>query len=58
VGLGKLKKQELVTIWRKLDKRGKGKVSWMKLVKLTEDKPIHVTIQDHNEGLAGAWGDM
>ncbi|GMI32057.1 hypothetical protein TrRE_jg13361 [Triparma retinervis] len=57
VGLGKLKKQELITIWRKLDRKGKGKVSWMKLVKVAEDKPIHVTIQSHRESLAQAYQD-
>ena len=46
VGLGRFKKQELITIWRKLDRKGKGKVSWMKLVRVAEDRPIHVTIRD------------
>ena len=40
----KLKKQELITIWRKVDRKGKGKVSFMKLVKLAKGQPLHVTI--------------
>lgn len=33
----KLNTQELLTIWRKLDKKGKGKVAFVKLLKLVSD---------------------
>ena len=36
IGL-KLNEQELITIWRKLDKKGKGKVAFTKLLKLTSE---------------------
>jgi len=57
VGLDRLKKQQLITIWRKIDRRGKGKVSWMKLVKVAENKPIHVTIQSHRDNLMQEYQD-
>jgi len=44
----KLRKQQLVTVWRKLDKKGKGKVTFTKLVRLAENLPCGVTI-------AGGW---
>jgi hypothetical protein len=40
----KLRKQQLICVWRKLDKKGKGKVSFSKLVRLAENLPIGVTI--------------
>jgi hypothetical protein len=35
----KLNKQQVMTIWRKLDKKGRGKVSYTKLIKLLENPP-------------------
>ncbi|GMI07822.1 hypothetical protein TrVE_jg6408 [Triparma verrucosa] len=40
----KLKKQELITIWRKIDRKNKGKVSFTKLIKVAKGVPIHVSI--------------
>ena len=39
VGL-KLNKQEILTIWRKLDKKGKGKVAFKKLIALASEEPF------------------
>ena len=33
-----LNKQEVLTLWRKLDKRGKGKISFSKVVKMSSDE--------------------
>ena len=44
----KLKKQQIVGVWRKLDKRGRGHVSYTKLIRLAEKLPLGVTI-------AGGW---
>ena len=40
----KLKKQELITIWRKIDRKNKGKVSFTKLIKVAKGVPIHISI--------------
>jgi hypothetical protein len=42
VGL-KLNKQQILTFWRKLDKKGKGKVSFTRVIKHLEN-PVDVTI--------------
>lgn len=42
VGLN-LNKQQMLTLWRKLDKKGKGKVSFTRLIKLLEN-PVDATI--------------
>eukprot|EP00816_Leptocylindrus_hargravesii_P009460 CAMPEP_0196822484 /NCGR_PEP_ID=MMETSP1362-20130617/83644_1 /TAXON_ID=163516 /ORGANISM="Leptocylindrus danicus, Strain CCMP1856" /LENGTH=623 /DNA_ID=CAMNT_0042202049 /DNA_START=1028 /DNA_END=2899 /DNA_ORIENTATION=+ len=34
-------KQELITLWRKIDRKGKGRVTFTKLIKLASDVPIH-----------------
>ena len=39
VGL-KLNKQETLTLWRKLDRRNKGKISFTKIVKLASVGPF------------------
>jgi len=44
VGL-KLNKQEILTIWRKLDKKGKGKVLFMKLLKLLAGTSIQAQLK-------------
>ena len=38
----KLNKQEVVTLWRKVDKKGKGRVSFTKLIKLASEKAIYI----------------
>lgn len=40
----RMKKQELITIWRKIDRKNKGKVSFTKLIKIAKGVPIHVSI--------------
>lgn len=40
IGL-KFNKQELITLWRKIDRKGKGRVTFTKLIKLASDVPIH-----------------
>jgi len=41
VGL-KLNKQEIITLWRKIDRKEKGKVSFTKVVKFAEERSMHV----------------
>ena len=42
VGL-KLNKQQMLTLWRKLDKKGRGKVSFTRVIKLLEN-PVDATV--------------
>ena len=39
-----LNKQEIITIWRKIDRKGKGKVTFTKLIKMASDIPLHMSI--------------
>ena len=39
-----LNEQELITLWRKIDRKGKGKVTFTKVIKLASDVPLHMSL--------------
>ena len=43
-----LNQQELITLWRKIDRKGKGKVTFTKVIKLASDVPLHMSLAQNN----------
>lgn len=44
-------RQELITLWRKIDRKSKGKVTFTKVIKLASDVPLHVSFGLNSESI-------